>query len=189
MHPGYQDALLTAAETRLRELTVADRLEPYEIQRAQSVFFVPFRTKSPADRYLARIDAERFPVDPYEVGFINPETPLAERMNVSSKDPRYWPWSPMPGIHGSFNTTFNRAIRVFWCRECTASYFYYHGGEADRSWHPARWPLERVVTELIDAASKAEHPRIWRANQRVNLLLMAQQSRIELPPGAGIDDD
>lgn len=150
--------------------------------------FVTLAGPAPSDVYLAKIDCSRYPVEPYEVGFINPATPRDDRRRVSDRDARFWPWSPMPGLHGSFNLHFARAIRVFWCRDCTASYFYYHGHEEGRRWDPARWSLDVVVSELRAAVRLATHPRHWRPVQRANLLAVAQARGVGLPAGAGIDD-
>jgi hypothetical protein len=186
MHPEYHAALVRGAVEALQRRAAAGGWTETTVEHIDSTVFVALNGRRAGDEYLAKIDMSKFPVEPYEVGFVNPRLATDDRMRVSSRDPRYWPWSPMPGLHGSFIIHYPRAIRTFWCRPCTAPFFYYHG--AENRWEPGRWPLTTVVADLREAVLEAEHPRHWRAVQRATLFPFAQGRGVTLPPGGGRDD-
>ena len=187
MQPGYHQAIVESAVMTLRKRAVSDGSQPLRMECDRDAVFVWLVGKIKGDEYVAKVDLSRYPVEPYEVGFIDPATSPENRLKVSDRDARFWPWSPMPGIHGSFNLQFPRAIRIFWCRECTNSFFYYHGHEAGRVWEASKWPLHRVVDELRVAVTKADHPRHWRWLQRSVIEGEARRRGVELPDGAAID--
>lgn len=138
-----------------------------------------------AYKYLARIDMQRYPVDPYWVGFINSDLAREHWKTASDSDPRYWPWSPMPGLHGSFNLIFQGPYRTFWCRECNFPFFQYH---PDRRWAPYEWPLDRVVAHLRQALETAEPPIRWRPIEQQVILGLAARNGVTLPPDAGLGE-
>lgn len=188
MDPAYQDAIITAAVAAAQQHARASGWSGVSIERDDDAVFVTLAGPLVGDDYLARIDFRRFPIEPYEIGFLNPRIAREERRRVSTQDPRYWPWSPMPGLDGSFNIIFARPIRVFWCRPCTESYFYYHGHEEGERWEPAKWPLLHVIDVLHACVLKARHPRHWRPLQRSQLFALAASRGVTLPEGAGADD-
>ena len=185
MDQEYQERLIAAQVSELVARKETEGWTDVDVERDGDFVFVRLTGKLPDERYLAKVDLSRFPVDPYEVGFLDPDTDPSDRRRVSDRDPRYWPYSGMPGLHGSFNLVYTGAITVFWCRPCTFAYFWYHGGSDP--WQPHEWPLWRVVAELRDAVKKADHPRRWRANERMTLIAIAKQKNITLPANAGID--
>lgn len=188
MHPSYHDALVAAAVAAVVERARADGWSDVTVSREGTMVFVTLLGAERGDNYLAKIDMTRFPVEPYEVGFIKPVTEGPDRHRVSDRDPRYWPWSPMPALTGNFNLHFQGALRVFWCRDCTASYFYYHGHQPGEQWRPARWPLERVIAHLRAAAQLAIHPARWRPVQRAIIAQHAAQRGAALPEHGGVGD-
>jgi hypothetical protein len=181
MHPGYHESIVSDALAALRLRATAEQWTDVEVDREGDHVYVRLTGRGPGDMYLAKIDCTRYPVEPYELGFIRPASARADYGRVSERDPRYWPWSPMPGQHGSFLLTHGGAIRVFWCRPCTASYFYYHGMEQHARWRPVAWPLHHVVDTLRQSVRLAEHPRHWRSIQRQTLLAAIQGSQVMLP--------
>ncbi len=188
MHPDYHNAIIESALYAAREHVASEGWAEVTLEREGASVFATFVGAIAGDRYLARIDMARFPVEPYEVGFIKPETPRSDWLRVSDRDARYWPWSPMPALNGSFVIAFPRALRVFWCRDCTTSFFYIHGHEEGRRWSPHAWQLTAVISELRTAVLKAVHQRHWRYNQRPRLVELLAGAGISLPPNAAIDD-
>lgn len=186
MDPQYHESLIAKGVETLRLRVTAERWDDVSVERESDTVYVGLSGKNSGDRYLAVIDASGFPIEPYDIGFIRPDCPESERHRITPRDPRFWPWSPMPGLHGSFNLFFPGALRVFWCREWTVGYFYYHGQQ--ERWEPASWPLEKVVEELRKDVAKAEHPRHWRPLQRQVLLHQAAALNLTLPASAGIDN-
>lgn len=134
--------------------------------------------------YLTRIDTRAYPVDPYWIGFLNPNLPRQEWTVASDSDPRFWPWSPMPGLHGSFIVAYQGAgpYRTFWCRECTVPYFYYHG---DQRWRPREWPVDRVVAHLREALRQAEPPTRWRPLQVPVIQQAGANVGVQIPADGG----
>ncbi len=184
MFADYHQSIVDAQCEALTRRATSDQWANLSFEREQDRIYVSLRVTHPQDyRYVIRIDMSRYPVDPYWVGFINPDLPRARWRTASDGDPRFWPWSPMPGLHGSFILTFQGLFRTFWCRECTLPFFFYHG---DRRWVPGAWPLERVVAHLRDAVELAEPPTRWRPIQQQALILAAGNARINLPQGAGL---
>lgn len=189
MNPQYHSDLIAGQVERAREASGLRALLAGDIEQDGEMVFVPlFGRRRGNDVYLARIDMSEYPVEPYEVGFIKPDVVGDDRLRVSDRDPRYWPWSPMPGLHGSFNIHYPGPIRVFWCRSATQAFFFYHGAEEGKCWDPANWPLDIVIRELVDAVLVAEHPRHWRPVQRLLLEKLFSLKQQPIPHGAGIDD-
>jgi hypothetical protein len=185
MNPEYHQRLADASERQLRNVITASNWSGVVVEREGDHFFMELPGKNPLDRYVAHVDMSGYPVQPYHVGFFSPAASLADRYRVSDRDPRFWPWSPVPGFQGSFNITRAGPIPVFWCRPCTSAYFAYHPQDA---WLPYLWPLDRVVAELREAVQLAFHPSRWRPVERLQLLAIAQQLNVPLPDLAGIDD-
>ena len=184
MYDIYHRAIVDAQYELLRARINGNHWNDISVERQGSRIYAHIRATLPEHfEYRCRIDMSRYPVDPYWVGFINPALPPDKWESATDSDPRFWPFSPIPGLHGSFNLIFQGPFRVFWCRECNFPFFYYHG---ERRWSPSAWTLERVVAHLRDAISEAEPPTRWRPIHQQALLVAAQKAQINLPPSAGI---
>lgn len=184
MLQDYHQAIVSAQYGRLLQRSDDEHWGNLHFDRERARIYVTIDVVKPAaHRYVCRIDMSGYPVDPYWVGFIDPSTPRDRWEQASDLDARYWPWSPMPGLHGSFIVTFLGPYRTFWCRECNFPYFVYHG---DQRWIPAKWPLDRVVSHLREALQQAEPPNRWRPLQQATLLGAAAQAGIAIPPDAGL---
>ena len=184
MYADYHRDIVEAQFERLASRASREAWQNVSLERDEARTYVKLAVTRPEPYcYLVRIDMARYPVDPYWVGFLNPELPRDRWSTVSDGDPRFWPWSAMPGLHGSFIITFQGPFRVFWCRPCTFPFFYYHG---DIPWSPASWPLERVVAYLREAVELAEPPVRWRPIQRQSLIVAAANYRVNLPQDAGL---
>lgn len=188
MHPDYQSTLIDEAVRATVARALDGGWDDVRVERDGTAVFITLEGAERGDDYLAKIEMGRYPLEPYEIGFVKPGSSGAERFRVSDRDPRYWPWSPMPALHGNFNLHFPGAIRVFWCRDCTTAYFYYHGHEAGQQWRPAAWPLWRVVSHLREAVKRAVHPARWRPHQRPRIGQYAARLGQRLPDGGGIGD-
>lgn len=187
MDRQYHDALVREEIDGLQQAISANGWSDVSFVRSGASVFVslPGKSRLPLDKYVARIDLAAYPVLPYSVGFVDPDLPPAEWDRAHVRDPRFWPFSAMPGLQGSFNIAHPGPHRVFWCRPCTLEYFYYHG---DQVWDPGAWPLYQVVSYLREAVQLAEHPRQWRPVQREQLLGIARANGIHLPEDAGLDN-
>jgi hypothetical protein len=187
MDTQYHAAIAQGQFENLERRIVNDGWRDVSVVRDGYLIYLTLERRSgraPA-RYLCRIDMERYPVQPYRIGFLKPNLPTGERAEASDRDPRYWPYSTFPGLQGSFNIVFQGPYRTFWCRPCTVEYFYYHG---DDVWSAAMWPLDRVAASLREAVQHAEHPDQWRPLQVPNLQMIARAQGITLPEGAGLGD-
>jgi hypothetical protein len=184
MNAEYHESILTAQIDDLRRTLAGPGWEGSMLDRVEDFVFVKFSVGRGFE-YLTRVDTRAYPIEPYWLGFIDPKAPRSDWTRLLATDARYWPWSPMPGLHGSFILAFSGLYRVFWCEPCTRPFFFYHG---DRAWEPSLWPLSRVITHLRDCATRAEHPARWRPIQKPLLHGAAAQLGIPLPEGAGAGD-
>src|SRR5215203_5266433 len=150
MDQEYQNALLEGHYSELLSRISSSGWKDVTPIRDGTLIYLELggNPNRPPASYLARIDAKRYPVHPYWVGFLKPDLPREEWALALDRDPRYWPFSFFPGLQGSFNIVFNGPYRTFWCRPCTVEYFYYHGQDP---WRPSRWPLQEVVANLREA--------------------------------------
>ncbi len=185
MYAPFHEAIVNAQVARLRERIVDDGwMETSVDEKRGAIVYLTIRASGlGAHEYRVRVDMTRYPVDPYWVGFLDPNILPEQWEGASDTDPRHWPWSPMPGLHGSFVLAFQGPYRTFWCRECTFPFFVYHG---ERRWNPAAWHLHRVVAHLRDAIAQAEPPSRWRPIQQPVLLQAAANAGVVLPPDAGL---
>jgi hypothetical protein len=111
-----------------------------------------------AEPYQLKVEAGQYPVGPWRVGFIDPAARGEGRLTLPDHDPRYWPFSGLPGLDGGFHVSYPGPHRVFVCHPFTAEYFYYH---ADTRWEPWAYGLERVVIQIGDEVKKANHFSRW----------------------------
>jgi len=183
MLSAYQHAIIDEQYKEALERSKEEGWQDISLNRHESFIYARFTTELPKNyTYLCRIDMSRYPVDPYWIGFINPDLPNSRWDTSSDCDQRFWPWSPMPGLHGSFILAFQGPFRTFWCRDCNFPFFIYH---SDHVWYPGSWRLSRVIASLRDAIRKAEPPSRWRPLQRETLVLIAGKMGFTLPDGAG----
>lgn len=190
MDTAYHDAAV-AGEFKILQEAISEEDWPSPAVRTVSLenqfIFVELRVpgNSKPLSYLARIDMVDYPVQPYRLGFLDPQIPRNEWATANDWDPRYWPFSFFPGLDGSFHIAHQAPHMVFWCRPCTAEYFYFHGNE---TWKASDWPLWRVVSHLGKAVVGARHPDEWRPLQAQRLHVKARMLGVLLPSSAGVDD-
>jgi hypothetical protein len=178
MNQRYQKAIVESQFLEAVRSVAESKWEDTELHMTGLVVLCHFAFAD--GKYLARIDASEYPVEPYWVGFLDPATSRDQWLRACDGDARYWPWSPMPGLHGSFNLTFGGSYRVFWCRECTRQFFHYHG---DHPWQPASWPMARVVSHLRDAALRATPPGKWLPIEMEGIRVIAANMNVQIPRG------
>jgi hypothetical protein len=185
MHQEFHAAIVAANVQHLENRIVRDAwADTAVVLKDGPIVYLSIRSAGITPyEYRVRIDMTKFPVEPYWVGFIDPGLPQERWPLTSDTDPRYWPWSPMAGLHGSFILAFQGPYRTFWCRDCTVPFFAYHG---DKRWDPAAWPLDRVVAHLREAIAQAEPPARWRPVQQGGLLQAAANAGVNVPPDAGL---
>jgi hypothetical protein len=100
------------------------------------------------DRYLLAIDTDRFPIEAFDVGFIDPSSTPSSQQTAPMKDRR---WFPDDGEQ-RFKTAFPKEPRVFICIDpgFSREYFIHHTQE---SWNPHCWSLLEVVRQVRNALS------------------------------------
>lgn len=158
MDAEYQHRLIASQFQRL-ESRIKDESHEIVAERVGATVFARFcglgRAREP---YVAKIRAAMYPIQPWRVGFINPEVEGDARLAIPDRDPRYWPFSGLPGLDGGFHVAFQGPFRVFVCKPFTVEYFYYH---PDQRWDPRVYDLSRVVIELAAEVRNAEHFSKW----------------------------
>ena len=161
MDPEYQRRLVAADFARLERRIEEDRSLNIDPEWERGVLFVRmFGPSGMAEPYLAKIEPWLYPVGPWRVGFIDPTAEGERRLIVPDRDPRFWPYSQLPGAFGGFHVHYPREHRVFVCLPFTTEFFHYHG---DKRWEPEIFDLYRVVLDLDGAIRKAVHFSVWRA--------------------------
>jgi len=100
------------------------------------------------DRYLLAIDTDRFPIEAFDVGFLDPSCDPLSQPTAPMKDRR---WFPDDGEH-RFKTAFRQEPHVFICIDpgFSREYFIHHTQE---SWNPQYWSLLEVVRQVRNALS------------------------------------
>ena len=100
------------------------------------------------DRYLLAIDTDRFPIEAFDVGFLDPSCDPLSQQRAPMKDRR---WFPDDGEQ-RFKTAFSREPRVFICIDpgFSREFFIHHTQE---SWNPHYWSLLEVVRQVRNALS------------------------------------
>lgn len=158
MDVQYQRHLIAAQfgelQHRIREQSMniaAERVEDF-------IFARMYGREGSAEPYVVRISAGYYPVQPWRAGFVNPAVEGDDRLHIPDHDPRFWPFSGLPGLDGGFHVAFQGPFRVFICRPFTTEYFYYHH---DHRWQPHVFDLSRVVMELDRELKKAQHFSKW----------------------------
>jgi hypothetical protein len=159
MDAEFQHRLVTEAFSRLVARIEADHAFDVAIDwQERSLFARMYGPLGVSQPYQVKIEPWLYPVGPWRVGFIDPDVAGADRLSVPDRDPRFWPYSQLPGTFGGFHVHFEREHRVFVCRPFTTEYFRYHG---DEPWDPHTYDLYGVVTNLREAVKKAVHFSIW----------------------------
>ena len=159
MDREFQRRLLEADFVRLQELieTEGRNIRAELVER--TVFARMYGPGGGREPYLAKVEAGLYPVGQWRVGFIDPSVEGEERFKVPDRDPRFWPFSGLPGLNGGFHVSYAGPFRVFVCHPFTTEYLYYHGRE-DR-WAPEVYDIARVVRQLDDEVKKADHFSRW----------------------------
>lgn len=100
------------------------------------------------DRYLLAVDTNRFPIEAFDVGFIDPSCAPSSQQTAPIKDRN---WFPDDGEQ-RFKTAFPKEPRVFICIDpgFSREYFIHHIHE---SWNPHYWTLLEVVRQVRNALS------------------------------------
>ena len=163
----YQRRLVASEFERLEQRIKAESRKIVAEQVGDTVFARMYGPGGEAEPYTAKIAPGLYPIQPWRVGFIDPEVEGAARLEVPDRDSRFWPFSALPGLDGGFHVSFQGPFRVFVCMPFTVEYFYYH---PDQRWDPKVFDLARVVIQLATEVRKAEHFSKW-----VRLLRIAVQ--------------
>ena len=100
------------------------------------------------DRYLLAIDTDRFPIEAFDVGFLDPSCDPLSQQTAPMKDRR---WFPDDGEQ-RFKTAFSKEPHVFICIDpgFSREFFIHHTQE---SWNPHYWSLLEVVRQVRNALS------------------------------------
>jgi hypothetical protein len=185
---AYHGAIVEAHVVELRDVVSREQWPGVRIENDGALVYATIdveRSARASARYVARIDMGHFPVWPYFVGFLDPRLARERWSTATDRDPRYWPYSPLPGLEGGFHIHYPGVHRVFWCQACTPEYFFYH---RDAVWEPHRWALWRVVSHLRNALHQAEAPGDWRGIFRQTITAAAKQNGLVIPDEAGTGD-
>jgi hypothetical protein len=106
------------------------------------------RTSDQRDRFLLGIDTDRFPIEPFDVGFMDPALPASEWGTADMKTPLFFP----DDGEQRMKTSFRAEPRVFICIQpgFTREYFVHHLQE---SWNPHLMTLTHVVQQVRNAVT------------------------------------
>jgi hypothetical protein len=158
MDREYQRRLVASDFARL-ERRIDDEGRDISVEQiGDTVFARVYGRGGTIEPYLAKVEAGRYPVGPWRVGFIDPSVEGERRLNVPDRDPRFWPFSGLPGLNGGFHVSYTGPFRVFVCMPFSVEYFYYHANER---WDPETYDLARVVIQLSEEIKKADHFSRW----------------------------
>ncbi|HEX8145031.1 MAG TPA: hypothetical protein VF553_20865 [Pyrinomonadaceae bacterium] len=158
MDPEYQRRLVADGFVQLQRRIIEEGLDIGAEMVGGLVFARIYGAAGQSEPYQLKIGAGQYPVGPWRVGFINPEAEGEDRLSVHDRDPRYWPFSGLPGLNGGFHISYPGPFRVFICHPFTSEFFYYHG---DERWDPWAYDLARVVIQLSGEVKKADHFSKW----------------------------
>lgn len=154
----YQRRLVSSQFERLEQRIKDEARNIVVDQVGDTVFARFYGPGGKREPYAAKVMTGLYPVQPWRVGFIDPETEGPARLTVPDRDSRFWPFSALPGLDGGFHVAFQGPFRVFVCMPFTVEYFYYHH---DQIWEPRVFDMARVVIQLANEVQKAEHFSKW----------------------------
>lgn len=158
--PEFQRKLVASDFSRLEQRIEQDSTFNVRPEWEGDVLFIQmYGPDGETEAYQAKIEPWLYPVGPWRVGFIDPNTRGSQRLLTPDRDPRFWPYSQLPGAFGGFHVHYQREHRVFVCLPFTTEFFRYHG---DTPWVPQAYDLYAVITSLNQAVKKAVHFSIWR---------------------------
>ncbi len=159
MDREYQRRLLAAEFAALQEWIAVEGV-PVAADLVDGMVFLRLHGPGgPGESYQVKIEPHRYPVGPWRIGFIDPSAEGAQRFLVPDRDPRFWPYSQVPGLHGGFHVHYPGPYRIFICHQFTTEYFAYHADE--QPWRPDVYGLRRVVEQLGLEIAKAVHFSRW----------------------------
>jgi hypothetical protein len=158
MDPDYQRRLIEADFAVLTQ-RIEEKGRDIRPEWVDGTLFVTMYGRGGAEeQYVAKIEPAFYPVGPWRVGFIDPAAKGMGRTQVPDRDPRFWPFSAVAGLHGGFHVSWPGPYRVFVCLPFTTEFFYYH---AEHPWQPEVFKLDRMVIELDEALKQADHFSKW----------------------------
>jgi hypothetical protein len=155
---AYQRCLIGEQVEQLRQ-EFATGLHPHaRLESGGDLTILRLDGRGPDEPYQVKIEPASYPVGPWRISFIDPALDGAERLRAPDRDPRFWPYSQIPGVFGGFHIHFPGPYRVFVCRPYTTEYFYYHPEEA---WRPDIYDLPAVFRDLEKNLQDAVHFSRW----------------------------
>lgn len=155
----YRELLKQQFEHLVQELELEGVLPKPVMRNTRVIAAVDgVRQSGIKDRYLLGIDTDRFPIEAFDVGFLDPSCDPLSQQTAATKDRR---WFPDDGEQ-RFKTTFPREPRVFICIDpgFSREFFIHHTQE---SWNPHYWSLLEVVRQVRNAlSSKVYRGPMWK---------------------------
>jgi hypothetical protein len=158
MDQEYQRRLVASQLERLKKRINDESRDIVVEQVNDTVFARIFGRRGAAEPYTVKVMRGMYPVQPWRVGFIDPQIEGDNRLKTPDHDARFWPLSALPGLNGGFHITYQGPYRVFVCMPFTVEYFYYH---PDERWEPHVYDLPRVVIQLASKVKEADHFSKW----------------------------
>lgn len=144
------------------ELAAEGVLPPPVMSGTRVVVWIEgIRASGERDRFLLGIDTDRFPIEPFDVGFINPALPASQWPVAEMKNPGFFP----DDGEQRMKTNFRNQPRVFICIQpgFTREYFAHHLQE---SWNPHTMTLAHVVQQVRNAITGSLYVGpMWEKNK------------------------
>jgi len=149
MHSVYRQIVQDQFDRLATELAAEGVLPPPVMAGTRVVVWVEgIRASGQRDRFLLGIDTDRFPIEPFDVGFIDPALPASEWEKAGMKNPSFFPNDGEQRM----KTNFRAEPCVFICIQpgFTREYFAHHLQE---SWNPHATMLIHVVQQVRNAVT------------------------------------
>jgi hypothetical protein len=147
MHSVYRELIERQFACLTEDISAESVLSPPVMSGTRVVVRVEgIRKSGEHDRYLLCIDTDRFPVEPFDVGFIDPSLPATQWDRAELKNPTFFPNDGDDGQQ-RMKTAFHTDPRVFICIQpgFTREYFAHH---RDESWNPHAMTLAHIVQQV-----------------------------------------
>ena len=143
----YRELLRKQFERLVQEVEVEAVLPPPVMRNTRVIAAVDgIRPSGIKDRYLLAIDTDLFPIQVFDVGFLEPSCDPLSQATAPIKDPK---WFPDDGEQ-RFKSAFPKEPHVFICIDpgFSREYFIHHNQE---SWNPHYWSLLQLVRQVRNA--------------------------------------